>query len=256
MKKAFISTVSLALVFSMALSFASCEGDDDATKENTSAATEATQTNAPQATEGETEKATDRQTDTPDESEPIEDSATNAIVTEVTVTDAPETKQPQIIVQTTKAPETSAPAEDTTKAPETEAPVEDTTSEVTTKPEEDTKAPATTAPGQDPNVDYSEWGKHGFENLLPIPLPFSDEEANWKSKKEDSTYFKVKNYKMIYFEDNDDFVSAIREYAERYVALGYTPEFEKYVFMVYSETELFTFTCSAHGYVSIEMLFL
>ena len=61
---------------------------------------------------------------------------------------------------------------------------------------------------------------------------------------------------MIYFEDNDDFVSAIREYAEKYVALGYTPEFEEYVFMVYSETELFKFTCSAHGYVSIDMTIL
>ena len=61
---------------------------------------------------------------------------------------------------------------------------------------------------------------------------------------------------MIYFEDNDDFVSAIKEYAEKYVALGYTPEFEEYVFMVYSETELFKFTCSAHGYVSIDMTIL
>ena len=34
---------------------------------------------------------------------------------------------------------------------------------------------------------------------------------------------------MIYFENDDDFVSAIREYAESYVALGYTPVFEKYI---------------------------
>ncbi len=253
MKKAFISTVSLALVFSMALSFASCDGDDDVTKENTSAATEATQTNAPQATEGETEKVTDRQTDIPDESEPAEDSATNAIVTEVTVTDAPETKQPQIIVQTTKAPETSAPVEDTTKAPETEAPVEDTTSEVTTKPEEDTKAPATTAPGQDPNVDYYEWGKHGFENLLPIPLPFSDEEADWVSKKEGGHNYNVTNDKKIRLDDPDDFPRIIKEYVESYEAYGYRVTLEQYAFAAqYKRERLFYFQCG-DGYVTIDI---
>ncbi len=253
MKKAFISTVSLALVFSMALSFASCDGDDDVTKD------QSTQTNAPQATEKQTEKATDAQTDTPDATEPAEDPATDAAVTDAPITNAPATNAPETsspAKDTTKAPETSEPIEDTTKAPETEAPVEDPTSPATTKPEEDTKAPATTAPGQDPNVDYSQWGKHGFENLLPIPLPFSDEEADWKSKKLSSTYFQVKNFKMIYFETADDFVSAVKEYAESYESLGYTLKFEEYVFTIRSETERFILKCNANGYCSVDIKLL
>ncbi|MBR6534607.1 MAG: hypothetical protein IKT65_03415 [Clostridia bacterium] len=185
MKKAFISTVSLALVFSMALSFASCDGDDDATKENTSTTTEATQTNAPQATEKQTEKATDRQTDTPDESEPTEDTATNAAITDAPVTDAPITNSPAT------TPETKAPAKDTTKMPETEAPVEDTTQvPETSAPEEETKAPEATRhtltiPPEDPSIDYSQWGKYGFEKMLPEPLPYSDQEADWHNARFD-----------------------------------------------------------------------
>ena len=246
MKKAFISTVSLALIFATALSFASCNGDDDITKENTS-----TPTTSTQATEKQTEKATDAQTDTYDESEPADDSATNAIVTEVTVTDAPETKQPQIIVQTTKAPETSAPIEDTTKTPETQAPAEDTTTEVTTKPEEDTKAPATTAPGQDPNVDYSQWGKHGFENLLPIPLPYSDEEADWNSRKFSGTVYDVRNEKWV---DDDSFIRTFAAYVKQYESLGYTVGADGINFYAESQDTSFRFQCSS-GFVVVFMYF-
>ena len=255
MKKAFISTVSLAFVFSMALSFASCEGDDDATKENTSTSTStSSQITSAQATEGETEKATDAQTDTPDATEPIEDPATDAAVTDAPITNAPATNAPETsspAKDTTKAPETSAPAEDTTKAPETEAPVEDTTSPVTTKPEEDTTAPATTAPGQDPNVDYSEWGKHGFENLLPIPLPFSDEEADWISRESTSDNYQVKNNKKIRLDDPDDFPRIFKEYVESYEAYGYKVTLEQYEYAAqYKRERLFVFSCG-DGYVSI-----
>ena len=221
MKKTFFSTISLALVFSMALSFASCDGDDDVTKENTSTTTEATQTASPQATEKQTEKATDAQTDTPDESEPIEDSTTNAIVTEVTVTDAPETKQPQIIVQTTKAPETSEPIEDTTKTPETEAPVEDTTS------------PATTAPGQDPNVDYSKWGYYGFEALLPAPLPFND--TQWLSRRYAGNSYDIMSDKPFKISAEKENIKTLENYVKSLEAFGYTYLEEDYSYLIYDE---------------------
>ena len=258
MKKAFISTVLLALVFSMALSFASCDGDDDATKENISTTTEATQTNAPQATEKQTEKATDAQTDTPDATEPAEDPATDAAVTDAPITNAPATNAPETsnpAKDTTKAPETSAPAEDTTKAPETEAPAEDPTSTATTKPEEDTTAPATTAPGQDPNVDYSQWGKHGFENLIPIPLPFSDEEADWVSKRDGSVNYYVRNDKKIRLENPDDFIKIFKEYVESFEAYGYMVTLEQYAFAAqYKRDQLFYFQCG-DGYVTIDIYY-
>ena len=213
MKKAFISTVSLALVFSMALSFASCDGDDDATKENTSTTTEATQTNAPQATEGETENATDAQTDTPDESEPTEDTATNAVVTD--------------------APVTNSPA----ATPET-------------------KAPAMTAPVQDPNVDYSHWGKHGFENLFPIPLPFSDEEADWVGREYNSGHYAVKNNKKICLDDPDDFYRIFKEYVESFEDYGYRIMPEQYgLGAQYKMEHKIDFECE-DGYVMIDIYYL
>ncbi len=205
MKKAFISTVSLALVFSMALSFASCDGDDDATKENTSTTTEATQTNAPQATEGETENATDAQTDTPDESEPIEDTATNAAVTDAPVTDAPITNSPAT------TPETKAPAKDTTKMPETSAPIEDTTSSLTTAPE------------KDPDVDYSEGEENDFEKLLPVPLPFTDKTEWLGEQLSDRKYVLfTKDYMWTTSEEKEYCLKIIEEFAYSFTQYGYS----------------------------------
>jgi hypothetical protein len=207
MKKAFISTVSLALVFSMALSFASCDGDDDVTKD------QSTQTNAPQATEKQTEKATDAQTDTPDESEPTEDTATNAAVTNAPITNSP-----------------------------------------VTTPE--TKAPATTAPGQDPNVDYSHWGKHGFENLLPIPLPFSDEEADWVSREYSLDHYSIKNNKKIRLDDPDDFPRIFKEYVESFEDYGYSVMPEQYgLGAQYKMEHKVDFKCE-DGYVTIDIYYL
>ena len=62
---------------------------------------------------------------------------------------------------------------------------------------------------------------------------------------------------MIYFDTADDFVSAVKEYVESYVALGYTPyDWEEYAFIVYSETELFEFKCNANGYCSVDISIL
>ena len=247
MKNKLKTPLTLLLAFATCMTFAACTGQissTDALSDNgTSSNEEAT------LAEISTSAIT---------TAPAEDPATNATVTDAPVTDAPVTNEPATTPETkapakdtTKMPETEAPVEDTTKVPETEAPVEDTTSEVTTKPEEDTKAPATTAPGQDPNVDYSEWGKHGFENLLPIPLPFSDEEADWISRESTSDNYQVKNNKKIRLDDPDDFPRIFKEYVESYEAYGYKVTLEQYEYAAqYKRERLFVFSCG-DGYVSI-----
>lgn len=255
MKNKLKTPLTLLLALATCMTFAACAGEisstDASSDYNTSSNEEATLA----------ERSTQAIT-----TAPAEDPATNATVTDAPVTDAPvtnapvtnepattpETKAPA--KDTTKIPETEAPVEDTTKAPETESPVEDTTSPATTtKPEEETKAPATTAPGQDPNVDYSQWGKHGFENLLPIPLPFSDEEADWISKKDGSVNYKVSNNKKIRLDDPDDFPRIFKEYVESYEAYGYRVTLEQYEFAAqYKREKLFEFSCG-DGYVIINI---
>ncbi len=251
MKNKFKTPLTLLLAFATCMTVASCT--------NESSSTDALSDNGTSSNEEATlaERSTSAIT-----TAPAEDPVTDAIVTDAPVTDTPVTNEPATIPETeapakdtTKIPETKAPAEDTTKAPETEAPAEDTTAEVTTKPEEDTKAPATTAPGQDPNVDYSEWGKHGFENLLPIPLPFSDEEADWVSKKEDSVNYKVTNDKKIRLDDPDDFPRIFKEYVESYEAYGYMVTLEQYEFAAqYKRERLFDFSCG-DGYIIINIYY-
>ena len=255
------SIISAILIFAMLFTFIACNEDDNDTTAEISTASTA----APESFE---DSATAEPAET---NEPAEDSATEEYAeTNVPVEDSAteeyaETNVPVEDSATEESAETNAPVEDTTKAP-----AEDTTKAPTTKPEENTttvpattdpvedttKVPVTTAPVEDPTVDYSEWGKHGFENLLPIPLPFSDDEADWRSKKLSSTYFQVKNFKMIYFENSDDFVNAVKEYAESFESLGYTLKLEQYVFTAYSKTERFTLKCNANGYMSVDIKFI
>lgn len=66
--------ISLSLVFAMALSFASCDGDDDVTSDSAGTSTQSSQTDSTQTTVDQTEKATENaQTNTPDATEPAED---------------------------------------------------------------------------------------------------------------------------------------------------------------------------------------
>lgn len=67
-------------------------------------------------------------------------------------------------------------------APATNEPAKTPDTEPTKSPVITEEATAKPTPTFDPSVDYSKWGKHGFERMLPIPLPFSDEEADWRSR--------------------------------------------------------------------------
>ena len=250
-----ITSKILVLVLACMMLLTSCGTDDKKEENKATAPATATVTAMALSTEAPTATATIEPT-TEATKVPVTETPDNPVTTEETTATTKPTKNPSIIVQPTdKATEkpTVKPTSKPTVSP-TNKPTE--TAKPTTPVPTTTPTPTATAkptPTLDPSVDYSEWGKHGFENLLPIPLPFSDEEADWRSKKESQTYFKVKNFKMIYFENNDDFVSAIKEYAESLESLGYTLVSEKYIFRAYSQTELFKLTCSAHGYVSIEI---
>ena len=215
MKNKFKTPLTLLLAFAICMTVASCTGEissTDASSDNgTSSNEEATLA----------ERSTSAIT-----TAPAEDPATNAIVTDAPITDTPVTNEPATIPETeapakdaTKIPETKAPAEDTTKAPETEAPAEDTTAEVTTKPEEDTKAPATTAPGQDPNVDYSQWGFHGFEALLPAPLPFND--MKWLSCTYGNNTYDIMNAYAFDPADAEENIKIMENYVKSLEAYGY-----------------------------------
>ncbi len=245
MKKAFFSIISLVVVFAMALSFASCDGDDDATAENTSNTTQPTQTNSTQSTEKQTEKATDASTVTPDVTSPVEDPVTNVVTTDVPTTNTPETTVPEITVQTTKAPQTSAPAEDTKAPLVTTAPKEETTTAATTtvpseetttaptttSPIEETKSPETTAPWQDPNVDYSEWGYYGFEALLPAPLPFND--TQWLSRRYAGNSYGVMSDKPFKISAKKENIKTLKNYVKSLEAFGYTYLEEDYSYIIY-----------------------
>lgn len=198
MKKALISTVSLSLVFAMALSFASCNGDDDATAENTSATAQATQMNAPQATEKQTENTADTQTNTPNESEPAEDPSTS----------------------TAKPAETTAPVEDSaTKPVETTVPVETTAPVETSAP---TTEASTSSPAESSTPD-NDWGKNDFEKMLPVPLPFTDKTEWIGEQKDDRHYLLVTAQKLYhYLDEAPPYFKIIEEYAKSFESYGYT----------------------------------
>ena len=107
-----------------------------------------------------------------------------------------------------------------------------------------TSTPTATAkptPTFAPSVDYSKWGKHGFERMLPIPLPFSDEEADWRSRQLTSSDFELKNFKMIPFKNLEDVTVAMKAYVESFEAYGYTVTCEEYRFIAELGDEHFFF---------------
>ena len=256
-----ITSKILVLVLACMMLLTSC-GTDDKKEENkaTAPATETTTATAVN-TDAPTATATNEPT-TETTKVPVTETPENPVTTEETTATTKPTKNPSVIIQPTDKPTEKPTIKPTSTSKPTVSPTNKPTetAKPTTPVPTTTPTPTATAkptPTLDPSVDYSKWGKHGFENLLPIPLPFSDEEADWRSKKETQKYFKVQNFKMIYFKNPDDFVSAIKEYAESYESLGYTIISEQYIFTVYSlEIGLFSFTCSANGYVNIEISLL
>lgn len=264
--KSIKSIISVILVFTMAFTFIACNEDEG---ENTTAEISTAPATAPEsASDHITEELAETNTSIEDSAdkptgtnEPAEDTA-EPEETEVPAEDtaAPETKAPAEdtakaptstpaedttkapVEDTTTTPSTSAPAEDTTKAPSTSAPVEDTTT-----------APVTTAPIEDPNVNYSEWGKHGFENLLPIPLPFSDEEADWNSIKYSDTAYRIRNEKVV---RNESFRTIFINYVNEYESIGYTITNDYPMFYATSQEQETTFTfIYGNGYMAIDMYF-
>ena len=242
--KSIKSIISVILVFTMAFTFIACNEDEG---ENTTAEISTAPATAP-------ESASDHITEELAETNAsIEDSADEPAGTNEPAEDTAEPEETEVPAEDTAAPETKAPADDTTKAPTT-APAEDTTKAPTTKPVEDTTtAPVTTAPIEDPSVDYSEWGKHGFERLLPIPLPFSDEEADWRSRKLTSSDFELKNFKMISIKNLEDVTVAMKAYVESFEEYGYTVTCEEYRFIAaLGDEQFFYFQCDG-GYVYIRI---
>ena len=178
--KSIKSIISVILVFTMAFTFIACNEDEG---ENTTAEISTAPATAP-------ESASDHITEELAETNAsIEDSAREPAGTNEPAEDTAEPEETEVPAEDTAAPETKAPAEDTAKAP-TSTPAEDTTKAPTTKPVETTAPEETTAhilmaPPEDPSIDYSQWGKYGFEKMLPEPLPYSDQEADWQNARFD-----------------------------------------------------------------------
>ena len=243
----------LVLVLACMMLLTSC-GTDDKKEENkaTAPATETTtatavNTDAPTATatiEPTTEATKVPVTETPD----------NPVTTEETTATTKPTKNPSIIVQPTdKATEkpTVKPTNKPTVAP-TNKPTE--TAKPTTPVPTTTPTPTATAkptPTLDPSVDYSEWGKHGFERLLPIPLPFSDEEADWISRKTSTHGYEVANNKKINLNNPKDIVNIVQEYVTSCESYGYIVMRDQSVFTaILGKEKKFAINCG-NGYLAI-----
>ena len=117
-----------------------------------------------------------------------------------------------------------------------------------------TPTPTATAkptPTLDPSVDYSQWGKHGFERLLPIPLPFSDEEADWGSRKTSESTYQISNARLIILENPEDIVKIFQEYAKSFEAYGYTVNcHQSFITAIIVQEKVISFNCST-GKVAI-----
>lgn len=107
----------------------------------------------------------------------------------------------------------------------------------------------TTAPIEDPTVDYSEFGKYGFENLLPKPLPFSNEEADWHSRKIGPHGYEVVNRKKL--KNPEDLVNIIQEYVTSFESYGYTVTSDQTIFNVFLEKEKIVRINCDTGYLHI-----
>ena len=222
--------ISVILVFTMAFTFIACNEDGG---ENTTAEISTAPATAPEsASDHITEELAETNTS-------IEDSADEPAGTNEPAEDTAGPEETEVPAEDTAAPETKAPAEDTTKAPTTK-PVEDTT-----------KAPVTTAPIVDPSVDYSEWGKHGFERMLPIPLPFSDEEADWISRQKNPRAYRLTNNKKIVLKNPDEFIEIFKDYVQSFEDYGYVVTLEQYSFTAQlGREQILQFDCS-DGYIDI-----
>ena len=87
--------------------------------------------------------------------------------------------------------------------------------------------------------------------MLPIPLPFSDEEADWISREDSSDNYQVKNNKKIRLENPDDFIKIFKEYVESFEDYGYMITCEQYEFAAqFKREQLFVFQCG-DGYINI-----
>ena len=203
-------------------------------------------TESPQTTEA-TQNPETETTENPQATEVS--TATTIPTVQPTVTVKP-TKSPTIIVQPTEKP--------TSTSKPTVAPTNKPTATVapTTAPTTEPTATAKPTPTLDPNVDSYEWGKHGFESLLPIPLPFSDEEADWYSKKDSEMTYYVENGKRIKFGNAADFIKTFEEYVKSFETYGYTVTCQNAYFTArLGREQLFVFNCiNGHVIITITLV--
>ena len=75
-------------------------------------------------------------------------------------------------------------------------------------------------PTIDPTKDYSEWGYYGFEQLLPEPLPFSDE-TKWLSYTENNFEFSIKNDTQISSVSLEELLQISEDYIKSLDKHGY-----------------------------------
>lgn len=156
------------------------------------------------------------------------------------------TKNPSVIIQPTEKP--------TIKPTSTSKPTVAPTNKPTETAKTTTPVPTTTStptPTLAPSVDYSKWGKHGFERLLPIPMPFSDEEADWISRQQNPISYRLTNNKKIVLKNPDEFIKIFKDYVQSFEDYGYVVTLEQYSFTAQLRREqILQFNCN-DGYISI-----
>ena len=177
------------------------------------------------------------------------------ITEEATATTNP-TENPSIIIQPTEKPTEKPTIKPTSTSKPTVAPTNKPIETVKPTTPAPTATPTPTATAKptitlDPSVDYSQWGKHGFESLLPIPLPFSDEEADWGSRKTSESTYQISNARLIILENPEDIVKIFQEYAKSFEAYGYTVNcHQSFITAIIVQEKVISFNCST-GKVAI-----
>ena len=177
------------------------------------------------------------------------------ITEEATATTNP-TENPSVIIQPTEKPTEKPTIKPTSTSKPTVAPTNKPIETVKPTTPAPTATPTPTATAKptitlDPSVDYSQWGKHGFESLLPIPLPFSDEEADWISRKTSTYSYEVTNDNMIDLNNPKDFPKIVEEYVKSFEPYGYTVTYQSSIFIArLGREKVFTFNCG-NGYLAI-----
>ena len=87
--------------------------------------------------------------------------------------------------------------------------------------------------------------------MLPIPLPFSDEEADWISRQKTPISYELKNNKKIVLKNPDEFIEIFKDYVQSFEAYGYVVTLEQYSFTAQLRREqILQFDCS-DGYIDI-----